>query len=217
MTVDRRQFSLSSLSYFHTSILPYSQTMSFLIAGLGNIGSEYEGTRHNIGFDVVEALVSKYDGSFSTDRLAAKAEISFRGKTITCIKPSTFMNLSGKAIRYWLEKKKIPIERLLVITDDIALPLSRLRLRGHGTDAGHNGLRSVFEELQTEKYPRLRYGIGNDFPRGMQVEYVLGKWPKDLLPFLKIKNEKTVQVVESFVNMGLERTMNDYNKIEITL
>ncbi len=191
--------------------------MSFLIAGLGNIGSEYEGTRHNIGFDIVEALVSKYDGSFSTDRLAAKAEISFRGKTITCIKPTTFMNLSGKAIRYWLEKKKIPIERLLVITDDIALPLSRLRLRGHGTDAGHNGLRSVFEELQTEKYPRLRYGIGNDFPRGMQVEYVLGKWPKDLLPFLKIKNEKTVQVVESFVNMGLERTMNDYNKIEITL
>ena len=191
--------------------------MSFLIAGLGNIGSEYEGTRHNIGFDIVEALVSKYDGSFSTDRLAAKAEISFRGKPITCIKPSTYMNLSGKAIRYWLDKKKIPVERLLVITDDIALPLSRLRLRGHGTDAGHNGLRSVFEELQTEKYPRLRYGIGNDFPRGMQVEYVLGKWPQDLLPFLKIKNEKTVQVVESFVNMGLERTMNDYNKIEITL
>ena len=191
--------------------------MSFLIAGLGNIGSEYEGTRHNIGFDIVEALVSKYDGSFSIDRLAAKSEISFRGKTVTCIKPTTFMNLSGKAIRYWLEKKKIPVERLLVITDDIALPLSRLRLRGHGTDAGHNGLRSVFEELQTEKYPRLRYGIGNDFPRGMQVEYVLGKWPKDLLPFLKIKNEKTVQVVESFVNMGLERTMNDYNKIEITL
>jgi len=191
--------------------------MSYLIAGLGNIGSEYEGTRHNIGFDIVEALVSKYDGSFSTDRLAAKAEISFRGKTITCIKPSTFMNLSGKAIRYWLEKKKIPVERLLVITDDIALPLSRLRLRGHGTDAGHNGLRSVFEELQTEKYPRLRYGIGNDFPRGMQVEYVLGSWPKDLLPFIKIKNEKTVQVIESFVNMGLERTMNDYNKIEITL
>jgi PTH1 family peptidyl-tRNA hydrolase len=191
--------------------------MSYLIAGLGNIGSEYQGTRHNIGFDIVEALVTKYDGSFSTDRLAAKAEISFRGKTITCIKPSTFMNLSGKAIRYWLEKKKIPVERLLVITDDIALPLSRLRLRGNGTDAGHNGLRSVFEELQTDKYPRLRYGIGNDFPRGMQVEYVLGNWPKDLLPFIKIKNEKTVQVVESFVNMGLERTMNDYNKIEITL
>jgi peptidyl-tRNA hydrolase, PTH1 family len=191
--------------------------MSFLIAGLGNIGSEYEGTRHNIGFDVVDALVAKHGGSFSIDRLAAKAEISYRGKMLTCIKPSTYMNLSGKALHYWLEKKKIPLERLLVITDDIALPLSRLRLRGSGTDAGHNGLKSIFEELQTEKYPRLRYGVGNDFPRGMQVEYVLGTWRKEDLPLIKIKNEKAVQVVESFVHTGLERTMNDYNKIEITL
>jgi peptidyl-tRNA hydrolase, PTH1 family len=190
---------------------------SFLIAGLGNIGSEYDGTRHNIGFDVVDALVLKHGGLFSTDRLAAKAEVSFRGKTLTCIKPSTYMNLSGKALRYWMEKKKIPIERLLVIADDIALPLSRLRLRGNGTDAGHNGLKSIFEELQTENYPRLRYGVGNDFPRGMQVEYVLGTWRKDDLPLIKIKNEKAVQVVESFVHMGLERTMNDYNKLEITL
>jgi peptidyl-tRNA hydrolase, PTH1 family len=191
--------------------------MSYLIAGLGNIGAEYDGTRHNIGFDVVDSLVLKHGGFFSTDRLAAKSEISFRGKSLTCIKPTTYMNLSGKAIRYWMEKKKIPIERILVITDDIALPLSRLRLRGNGTDAGHNGLRSVFEELQTEKYPRLRYGVGNDFPRGMQVEYVLGTWRKEDLPLIKIKNEKAVQVVESFVHMGLERTMNDYNKIEITL
>jgi PTH1 family peptidyl-tRNA hydrolase len=191
--------------------------MSYLIAGLGNFGSEYEGTRHNIGFDIVDTLVSKHGGSFSTDRLAAKAEISYRGKTLTCIKPTTYMNLSGKAVKYWLEKKKIPIERLLVITDDIALPLSRLRLRGNGSDAGHNGLKSVFEELQTENYPRLRYGVGNNFPRGMQVDYVLGKWGKDDFPLLKIKNEKAVQAVESFVYMGLERTMNDYNKIEITL
>jgi peptidyl-tRNA hydrolase, PTH1 family len=190
---------------------------SFLIAGLGNIGSEYEGTRHNIGFDVVDTLVSKHGGSFSTDRLVLRAEISYRGKTLTCIKPTTYMNLSGKALRYWLEKKKIPIERLLVITDDIALPISRLRLRGNGTDAGHNGLKSIFEELQTEKYPRLRYGVGNDFPRGMQVEYVLGAWRKEDLALIKIKNEKAAQVVESFVHMGLERTMNDYNKIEITL
>jgi peptidyl-tRNA hydrolase, PTH1 family len=189
----------------------------YLIAGLGNIGSEYEGTRHNIGFDVVDALVSKHGGSFTTDRLAARAEISYRGKILTCIKPSTFMNLSGKAVRYWLEKKKIPIERMLVITDDIALPLSRLRLRGNGSDAGHNGLKSVFDELQTENYPRLRYGVGNDFPRGMQVEYVLGRWRNEDFPLLKIKNEKAVQIVESFVHMGLERTMNDYNKILITL
>jgi PTH1 family peptidyl-tRNA hydrolase len=191
--------------------------MSYLIAGLGNIGSEYEGTRHNIGFDVVDALVFKHGGTFSIDRLAVKAEISYRGKTLTCIKPTTFMNLSGKSLHYWLEKKKIPLERLLVITDDIALPLSRLRLRGSGTDAGHNGLKSIFEELQTDKYPRLRYGIGNDFPRGMQVEYVLGTWRKEDLPLIKIKNEKAVQVVESFVHMGLERTMNDYNKIDIAL
>jgi PTH1 family peptidyl-tRNA hydrolase len=191
--------------------------MSYLIAGLGNIGSEYEGTRHNIGFNVVDALVFKHGGTFSIDRLAAKAEISYRGKVLTCIKPTTYMNLSGKSLHYWLEKKKIPLERLLVITDDIALPISRLRLRGSGTDAGHNGLKSIFEELQTEKYPRLRYGIGNDFPRGMQVEYVLGSWRKEDLPLIKIKNEKAVQVVESFVHMGLERTMNDYNKIEITL
>ena len=190
---------------------------SYLIAGLGNIGAEYNGTRHNIGFDVLDSLVLKHGGLFSTDRLAAKSEISFRGKSLTCIKPSTYMNLSGKAIRYWMEKKKIPIERILVIADDIALPLSRLRLRGTGTDAGHNGLKSIFEELQTEKYPRLRYGVGNDFPRGMQVEYVLGTWRKEDLPLIKIKNEKAVQVVESFVHMGLERTMNDYNKIEITL
>jgi len=127
------------------------------------------------------------------------------------------MNLSGKAVKYWLEKKKIPIDRLLVITDDIALPLSRLRLRGDGSDAGHNGLKSIFAELLTDKYPRLRYGVGNDFPRGMQVEWVLGKWRAEELSLVKIKNEKAVQVVESFVYTGLERTMNDYNKIEITL
>jgi PTH1 family peptidyl-tRNA hydrolase len=191
--------------------------VNFLIAGLGNIGSEYDGTRHNIGFNVVDALVHKHGGSFTVDRLAAKAEISFRGKSLTCIKPATYMNLSGKAVRYWMEKKKIPVERLLVITDDIALPLSRLRLRGNGSDAGHNGLKSVFEELETEKYPRLRFGVGNGFPRGMQVEYVLGKWQTDEIPLVKIKIDKSVQVVESFVHSGLERTMNDYNKIEITL
>ena len=189
----------------------------FLIAGLGNIGSEYEGTRHNIGFDVVDMLVYKHGGAWSDDRLASRAEISYRGKTLVCIKPTTYMNLSGKAVRYWLEKKKIPLEHLLVIADDIALPLSRLRLRGNGTDAGHNGLKSIFEELQTNKYPRLRFGVGNDFPRGMQVEYVLGTWRIEDLPLVKIKIEKSVQVIESFVHMGMERTMNDYNKIEITL
>jgi PTH1 family peptidyl-tRNA hydrolase len=190
---------------------------SFLIAGLGNIGSEYEGTRHNIGFDVVSALVAKHQGAFSMERLAALAEIRFRGKQLTCILPSTYMNLSGKAVKYWLDRKKIPLERLLVVTDDLALPLSRLRLRPSGSDAGHNGLKSICMELQTENYPRLRYGIGNHFPRGMQIEYVLGKWTPEELPLVRIKNEKAVQVIESFVTAGLERTMNDYNKIVVTL
>jgi peptidyl-tRNA hydrolase, PTH1 family len=190
---------------------------SFLIAGLGNIGSEYDGTRHNIGFDVVASLVARQQGSFTVERLAALAEIKFKGRTLTCILPSTYMNLSGKAVKYWLDRKKIPVERLLVIADDIALPLSRLRLRPSGSDAGHNGLKSIFAELQTEQYPRLRYGVGNQFPRGMQVEYVLGKWNADELPLVKVKNEMAVQVIESFVTAGLERTMNDYNKKEITL
>ncbi len=189
----------------------------FLIAGLGNIGSEYEGTRHNIGFDVVAALVAKYQGSFSMERLAACAEIKFKGKMLTCILPSTYMNLSGKAVKYWLDRKKIPLDRLLVVTDDIALPLSRLRLRASGSDAGHNGLKSIFDELQTDQYARLRYGIGNDFPRGMQIEYVLGKWNPEELPMVRAKNEKALQMIESFVLSGLERTMNDYNKIEVTL
>ncbi len=190
---------------------------SFLIAGLGNIGSEYEGTRHNIGFDLVAALVAKHEGSFTSERLAACAEIKFKGKILTCILPSTYMNLSGKAVKYWLDRKKIPLDRLLVVTDDIALPMSRLRLRASGSDAGHNGLKSVFDELQTDRYARLRYGIGNDFPRGMQSEYVLGKWNPEELPMVRAKNEKALQMIESFVFAGLERTMNDYNKMEITL
>ena len=190
---------------------------SFLIAGLGNIGSEYDGTRHNIGFDVVASLVARQQGSFTVERLAALAEIKFKGRTLTCILPSTYMNLSGKAVKYWLDRKKIPVERLLVIADDIALPLSRLRLRPSGSDAGHNGLKSIFAELQTDRYPRLRYGVGNQFPRGMQVEYVLGKWNADELPLVKVKNEMAVQGIESVVTAGLERTMNDYNKKEITL
>ena len=190
---------------------------SSLIAGLGNIGSEYDGTRHNIGFDVVASLVAGQQGSFTVERLAALAEIKFKGRTLTCILPSTYMNLSGKAVKYWLDRKKIPVERLLVVADDIALPLSRLRLRPSGSDAGHNGLKSIFAELQTDRYPRLRYGVGNQFPRGMQVEYVLGKWNADELPLVKVKNEIAVQVIESFVTAGLERTMNDYNKKEITL
>ncbi len=190
---------------------------SYLIAGLGNIGAEYADTRHNIGFDVVAGLVAKHGGVLVTQRLAAVAEIKFKGRKLTCILPTTYMNLSGRAVKYWMDKEKIPLERILVVTDEIALPLSRVRLRGSGSAGGHNGLKSIQEELNTDQYARLRYGVGNQFPRGMQVEYVLGKWPAAEIPLLKKKNEKVVEMIESFSTAGLERTMNDFNKLEITL
>ncbi|NCU03772.1 MAG: aminoacyl-tRNA hydrolase [Chitinophagaceae bacterium] len=191
--------------------------MKFLIVGLGNIGAEYAQTRHNIGFDVVEALAVKHGASFRTDRLAAVAEMKLKGKTLICIQPSTYMNLSGKAVKYWMDKEKIPVEQVLVIVDELALPLSKLRLRSSGSDAGHNGLKSIQETLQTVAYPRLRFGIGNDYPKGRQVEFVLGKWSEAELPVVKKKIELSVEVIESFVLTGIERTMNHANKIEVTL
>lgn len=191
--------------------------MKFLIVGLGNIGAEYAHTRHNIGFDVVEALAAKHNATFKTDRLAAVAEIKLKGKTLVCIEPSTYMNLSGKAVKYWMDKEKIAIEHVLVIVDELALPLSKIRLRPGGSDAGHNGLKSIQETLQTNAYPRLRFGIGNDYPKGRQVDFVLGRWNEAELPVVKKKIEATIEVIESFVLTGIERTMNHANKIEITL
>lgn len=189
----------------------------FLLVGLGNIGDEYAGTRHNIGFDIADAFVQKHGGTFAMGRLAMVATVKFKGKYLTIIKPTTYMNLSGKAVKYWMEKEKVPLEKLLVIVDEVALPLSRIRLRPSGSDGGHNGLKSIQEALQTDKYPRLRFGIGNDYPRGGQVDYVLGKWSNDQLPLVKLKVEKCVEVLESFVTMGIERTMNEANKLEFTL
>jgi len=189
----------------------------FLIAGLGNIGAEYAGTRHNIGFDVVDILVQKHGGRFVIDRLAAVAAIKYKGTVMVCIKPTTYMNLSGRAVKYWLDKENITVDHTLVIADDIALPLSKLRLRPGGSAAGHNGLSSVEEALATENYPRLRFGVGNDFPRGRQVEYVLGRWKESELPLVRIKAEKCVDLIETWVFSGLEKAMNEYNKLEITL
>jgi PTH1 family peptidyl-tRNA hydrolase len=189
----------------------------FLIAGLGNAGNEYAGTRHNIGFDIANVFVHKYAGHFSTDRYAGVARIKVKGKPVVCIVPTTFMNLSGKAVKYWMDKEKILPGNLLVVTDDIALPLNKLRLRPAGSDAGHNGLKSVEESLQTEVYPRLRFGVGNNFPKGMQIDYVLGTWFDTEIPMVKLKIEKSVAVIESFITSGIEQTMNLYNKLEITL
>ncbi len=191
--------------------------MKFLIAGLGNIGGEYVHTRHNIGFDVVDALVQKHKGTWRTDRLAAVSEIKIKGKLLICIKPSTYMNVSGKAVKYWMDKEKIDIKNLLVIIDELSIPIEKIRLRPGGSDGGHNGLTSIQETLQTTNYARLRFGIGNNFPKGMQVDYVLGRWFPEQLPIIVKKIQVSVQIIEDFVISGLERTMNNANKIEITL
>lgn len=186
----------------------------FLIAGLGNIGFEYAHTRHNIGFDVADALVAKHKGTFKNDRLADVASLHIKGRDILVIKPTTYMNLSGRSIRYWIDNKKVPLIQLLVIVDEIALPLTKLRLRPSGSDAGHNGLKSIQDTLGTVDYPKLRFGIGNNYPKGMQVEYVLGKWTKEELPLVQLKIEKSVEVIESFIITGIERTMTEVNKKE---
>ncbi|HVZ24766.1 MAG TPA: aminoacyl-tRNA hydrolase [Sediminibacterium sp.] len=188
----------------------------FLIAGLGNIGTEYRYTRHNIGFDVVDAFVLRHGGFFKTDRLAEVAELSWKGRHFVCIKPTTYMNLSGKALKYWLDKTKIPVENSLTIVDDLALPLSKLRLRKSGSDAGHNGLRDIQLTLGTDVYPKLRFGIGNNFPQGMQVQFVLGRWLPEEKPLIQKKIDLSVEVIESFATIGIDKTMNQINKLEIT-
>lgn len=185
----------------------------FLITGLGNPGKEYAHTRHNIGFDVLDAFALKHNVFFQSSRLADLAEIKFKGKIFVCIKPTTYMNLSGRAVKYWLEKEKITVENSLTIVDDLALPLSKLRLRKRGSDAGHNGLRDIQNILGTDEYPKLRFGIGNQFPKGMQVEFVLSRWLTEEIPVVKLKIEKCMEVIEDFATIGLDRTMNSINNL----
>lgn len=186
----------------------------YLIVGLGNIGAEYAHTRHNIGFDVLTAFVLKHGGSFVNARLAEVAEVKWKVKIFVCIKPTTYMNLSGKAFRYWMEKEKVPLENTLTIVDDIAIPVNKLRLRPAGSSGGHNGLTDIELTLGTDKYPKLRFGIGSNFPKGMQVEYVLGKWFPEELGLIKNKIEGSVETIENFSTLGIERTMNLINKKE---
>jgi len=186
----------------------------YLIVGLGNIGMEYAHTRHNIGFDVVTAFALKHGGTFSTARLAEIAEVKWKGRIFVCVKPTTYMNLSGKAFKYWMDKEKIGLENTLTIVDELALPLSRIRLRAGGSDGGHNGLRDIQQVLGTDKYPRLRFGIGNNYPKGMQVEFVLGKWFPEEVALVNKKIEKCTEVIENFATIGLEKTMNLANNLE---
>ncbi len=185
--------------------------MKYLIAGLGNIGPQYELTRHNIGFLVLDQLADKQGVSFSSSRLAFTADFKHKGRHIHLIKPTTFMNLSGKAINYWLKELKIPTENLLVITDDLALPYGKLRLKGKGSNGGHNGLGNIQEVLGTTDYARLRFGVGSDFNKGKQVDYVLSNFNPDEMAGLTLHTDKACEMVLSFCTQGIERTMNLFN------
>lgn len=186
--------------------------MKYLIVGLGNIGAEYDATRHNIGFDIADTFVLQHKAEFRLDRHAWVAECKWKGKTFIVIKPTTYMNLSGKAVKYWMDKEKISIDNILVLVDDLALPIDALRLRGSGSDAGHNGLKNIQLLLATNAYPRLRFGIGNDFAKGRQVDFVLGRWTPSEMPIVKDKILKSCAIIESFAAVGLAKTMNEYNK-----
>ena len=190
----------------------------FLIAGLGNIGEEYAHTRHNIGFAIADALALsclKEEGKnkiFSDSRHASVAQVRFKGKQLVIIKPTTFMNLSGKAVNYWMAHEKIEKENLLVVADDIALPFGKIRIKKQGSDGGHNGLTSIIETFGTNEFARLRFGVGGDFQRGKQVDYVLGKWNAEENKMLAEKISQAVEAIKSFVTTGMEKTMTAYNK-----
>ncbi len=186
--------------------------VKYLIAGLGNVGDQYAGTRHNIGFDVLDALAGASNAVFTPSRYGSIARVRFKGRQLILLKPSTYMNLSGNAVRYWLKQEKIDLGNLLVIVDDLALPLGTIRIRAKGSDGGHNGLKSINQVLGTNDYARLRFGIGGDFPKGFQVDYVLGEWTDEEARALPPRLEAAGEAVKSFATAGLERTMNVYNK-----
>lgn len=185
--------------------------MKYLIIGLGNKGDEYRGTRHNIGFDVAEKIAAEIEAPFQTANFGWIAEGKYKGRKILVLKPDTYMNLSGKAVKFWIQKENIPVENILVITDDLALPFGTLRLKMKGSDAGHNGLKSVQQELETQNYPRLRFGISADFAEGKQVDYVLGKWTETEAEKLPERIETFAKAALSFTFAGGANTMSAFN------
>ncbi len=186
--------------------------MKYLVVGLGNIGPEYADTRHNIGFMIADAMAKKAGVGFSNLRLAYYTEISYKGRNIHLIKPTTFMNLSGKAVNYWMHELKIPVENILVLVDDLAIPFGSVRLKPKGSNAGHNGLKSIEALVGGQHYPRLRFGISDNFPKGRQVDYVLSGFDKDEQAELPALIERSVEMIESFVSVGAEMTMTRFNK-----
>ncbi len=185
--------------------------MKFLICGLGNVGAEYKHTRHNIGFMVLDRLAEKAGVSFDLSRLAFYAEVKIKGRTLILIKPTTFMNLSGKAYSYWMKTSGLEESQTLVVTDDLALPFGKLRIKAKGTHGGHNGLRNIQEITDSSVYPRMRMGIGDEFSKGHQVDYVLGEFSKENQKELDAYIDRAVEAILAFTTIGLERTMNTYN------
>jgi PTH1 family peptidyl-tRNA hydrolase len=183
----------------------------YLIVGLGNIGETYENTRHNIGFKILNCFSAKEDLAFKTDKLADRAEYKLKGRLFILIKPNTYMNLSGKAVQYWLQKENIPIENLLVITDDLNLPFGTLRIKAKGSDGGHNGLKDIQDKLGTTNYNRFRFGISDSFSKGRQVDYVLGEWTDEESEKLPERLLKSTEIIKSFVLSGMNNTMNMFN------
>ena len=185
--------------------------MKYLIVGLGNIGSEYEHTRHNIGFDTLDAFAEASNAVFETRRYGDVATCSLKGRQLVLLKPSTYMNLSGQAVRYWLQQEKIPVEQLLVVVDDLSLPVGALRLKPSGSDGGHNGLKNIQQLIGTQQYARLRFGIGSDFPRGAQIDYVLGQFAPDERAALEPRFTQAVEMIKTFCLAGIQTAMNQYN------
>lgn len=185
--------------------------MKYLIVGLGNIGDEYHETRHNIGFMVLDALAKASNIVFKDGRYGATASLSIKGRQLILLKPSTYMNLSGNAVRYWMQQEKIPLENVLIVVDDLALPLGSLRLKGKGSDAGHNGLKHIAATLGTQNYARLKFGIGNNFPKGGQIDYVLGHFDEEERKVLPERIETAGEIIKSFCLSGLNITMNQFN------
>jgi len=203
---------LKSLFYSSKPDAEESDPMKkFLIVGLGNIGTEYAETRHNVGFKILDALADHEDFIFETLRLGDIGSFKTKGRTIICLKPSTYMNLSGKALKYWLEKEKVRMENLLVITDDINLPFGTLRLKTKGSDGGHNGLKDIQQTLQSTTYNRLRFGVGSDFGKGRQVDYVLGEWNEEERLALNERFDRSSKLIKAFVLSGVKNTMNEFN------
>jgi len=203
---------LRSIFVSKTTLLEETDPMKkFLIVGLGNIGSEYAETRHNVGFKVLDALSKKEEFSFETAKLGDLGSFKVKGRSVLCLKPSTYMNLSGKALKYWMDKEKIPLENILVITDDINLKFGVFRLKTKGSAGGHNGLKDIQNVLQTATYNRFRFGVGAEFSKGRQVDYVLGEWNEEEKEQLKERLDKSCDLVRSFVLAGVKNTMNQFN------